>query len=138
MAQLNILFLNYNKTQHEHSGDFQKLFRLILPPHPTSVSLSSTEHLRELSWPGEKSQLCPSNANKGVQHDGTLENSMRPRPLSTAMEAVEKRQVLWAHLHVTFYTRFPSAPGPQRHTTLYGGSDLVLASVSGATGEIAH
>lgn len=54
------------------------------------------------------------------------------------MEAVEKRQVPWAHLHVTFYTRFPSAPGPQRHTALYGGSDLVLAAVSGATGEIAH
>ena len=44
----------------------------------------------------------------------------------------------WAHVRVQFHTRFPSAPGPRRHTALYGGNDLVLASVAGATGEIAH
>lgn len=78
MVQLNLLFLNYNKTQHEHSEDFQKLLGLILSPHPTSISLSSAEHLRELSWPEERGQLCPSKPNKEVQHDGTLENSTRP------------------------------------------------------------
>lgn len=54
------------------------------------------------------------------------------------MEAVERLQVLRAHLRVKFCARFLSVPGPQGHTALYGGNDLILASVSGTTREIAH
>lgn len=50
----------------------------------------------------------------------------------------EKLQVLWAHFHVKRHTQFLSVPGPQRHTALCGGNDLVLASVSGAIGVIAR